>query len=330
MAVKCKINMTHKILPEAGSVKGPEGKTTGTCPDCETPGVMLSVVGGYIRAHTVAVTEIPANNPQAPTLVSRARSHPHGSDKVSTGLSEPLVDLTDTGVRTGDPRAAEDRRRIELEGAAGKGTVQLPRKVEGPVSPKTGKARMTTKMVHVEASETNVRAALEYWRTKVIRAPKEGASPAAMDGFRARGVRQTAMVSELARRLEAMMAAQELRYNTATRTMDVVHVADRGQHAMIDNAQAHRGPTLVPGRTEIARLRDPNLPYTQGTDLRRDGTVRKTTSLDLPRGRDRFDPMITRVPVPKPRLTASQRRAGRRKAQTARLYTIAQAARAAG
>lgn len=315
MALKCTITMTDKVVPVEGSVKGPEGKTTGTCPRCDTPGVMLSIVGGYVRAHVIAAVEIAANNPQAPTLVSKARSHPHGSrsGKVSTGLSEPLVDLTDTGVRTGDPRAAETRRRVELEGAAGTGTVQLPRKVEGPASAKTGKKRMVTKMVDVEATEDNVRAALEYWRTKVIRAPKEGASPAAMDGFRARGARQSAMVTELARRLEAMMAAQELRYNQATRTMDVVHVPDRGQHATVDTAQAHRGPTLVRGRDTPPRLRDPGLSWSEGTDLRQDGTVRKTSTLDQPLGRERFDRTITFVPEPAPVLSRSQKRAARRK-----------------
>jgi hypothetical protein len=121
-------------------------------------------------------------------------------------------------------------------------------------------------------------------------------------------------VSELARRLEAIMAAQELRYNESTRAFDVVHVADRGQHAMADAAQAHRGPTLVKGRDTVPRLRETGLSWDEGTDLRQDGTVRKSTTLDAPLGRERFDRKITFVPEPAPVLSRSQKRARRRKA----------------
>lgn len=313
MALKCKINMTDKIVPASGSVKGPEGKTTGTCPDCETPGVMLSIVGSYVRAHTIADSEIPANNPQAPTLVPPARSHPHGSDKVSTGLSEPQVELTDTGVRTGDPRAAERRRTVELQGASGGGVVKLPRKVDSGAKLKSGAPRMVTKMVEFPATEATVREALEYWRAKVIRAPKEGASPSAMDSFRARGTQQSAMVSELVRLLEAIMAAQVVHYDTATRQLTAVHVPAFAS-AMVDTAQAHRGPTLVRGRDTAPRLREPGLSWEESTDLRQDGTVRKTTTLDQPLGRERFDPKITNVAEPARVLSRSQKRAARRKA----------------
>lgn len=294
MAVKCKINMTHKILPVDGSVKGPDGKTTGTCPDCETPGVMLSIVGGYIRAHEVAASEIPANNPQAPTLVPPARSHPHGSDKVSTGLSEPQVELTDTGVREGDPRAAERRRVVDLHAAQGTGTVQVPRKVEGKGRTKSGAPRMTTKLVDVDATPETVREALDYWKGRTPRTPQAH-------------TKQAETLADLNRWLRAMDAG-------AVRL-----------DAMVDTAQAHRGPTLVKGRDTVPRLRDPGLSWEEGTDLRQDGTVRKSTTLDEPLGRERFDPKITRVPVPAPRLTASQRRAGRRKTQRNRLYAASQA-----
>lgn len=329
MALKCKINMTDKILPAPGSVKGPEGKTTGTCPDCDTPGVMLSIVGGFVRAHTVADSEIPANNPQAPTLIAPARSHPHGSDKVSTGLSEPQVELTDTGVREGDPRAAEKRRTIELHGAAGTGTVKLPRKVDSGAKLKSGAPRMVTKMVEFPATEATVREALEYWRTKVIRAPKEDASPSAMDSFRARGTQQSAMVSELVRLLEAIMAAQVVRYDTATRQLTAVHTPAFAS-AMVDTAQAHRGPTLVRGRDTPPRLREHGLSWEESTDLRQDGSVRKTSTLDQPLGRERFDRTITFVPEPAPVLSRSQKRAARRKTcrATHQARTAVQAARA--
>jgi len=297
MAVKCKINMTHKILPVDESVKGPDGKTTGTCPDCATPGVMLSIVGGYVRAHEIAAGEIPANNPQAPTLASKARSHPHGSDKVSTGLSEPQVDLTDTGVREGDPRAAERRRVVDLHAAQGTGTVQVPRKVEGKGRTKSGAPRMTTKLIDVDATPETVREALAYWKGRTPRTPQAH-------------TKQAEMLADLNRWLRAM--------NAGAVRLD----------AMVDTAQAHRGPTLVKGRDTVPRLREPGMPWEEGTDLRQDGTVRKSTTLDQPLGRERFDPKITRVPVPTPRPTASQRRAGRRKAQRQRLYATAQAGRA--
>lgn len=282
MALKCKINMTDKIVPVDGSVKGPEGKTTGTCPDCGTPGVMLSVVGGFVRAHTVADSEIPANNPQAPTLVPPARSHPHGSDKVSTGLSEPQVELTDTGVREGDPRAAERRRVVDLHAAQGTGTVQVPRKVEGKGRTKSGAPRMTTKMIDVDATQDTVREALEYWKGRTPRTPQAH-------------TRQAETLADLNRWLRAM--------GEDAPRLD----------AMVDTAQAHRGPTLVRGRDTPPRLRETGLSWEESTDLRQDGSVRKTSTLDQPLGRERFDRTITFVPEPAPVLSRSQKRAARRK-----------------
>lgn len=223
--------------------------------------------------------------------VNAARTARVDSARQGKGLTEPTTDVTDTGVRTGDPRAAERRRVIELEGAALSGTVKVP--VKG--------AKGRVKLEDAPATEENVRTALEYWRT---RKPRTEASRTA----------QNANVSELARRLEAIMAAQELRYNETTRAFDVVHVADRGQHATPDSAQAHRGPTLVRGRDTPPRLREAGLSWSEGTDLRADGTVRKTSTLDQPLGRERFDRTITSVPEPAPVLSRSQKRARRRKA----------------
>lgn len=93
--------------------------------------------------------------------------------------------------------------------------------------------------------------------------------------------------------------------------------------ARTDAAQAHRGPTLVKGRDTVPRLREDGLSWDEGTDLRQDGTVRKTSTLDAPLGRERFDRKITFVPEPAPVLSRSQKRARRRKAcrtaHTARL-----------
>lgn len=270
--MKCVVKMGDKVSPVEGSSDG----ETGTCPTCKTPGVVLSVVGGYIRAHTVADREIPENNPKPATLTEKPV-------KYGKGLTEPMVDLTDTGLRTGDPRIAEQRRVVDIEGANGLGTVKVPRKVQGTGVTKSGKPRMVTKLIDVPATEENTREALDYWRKK---------KPQSDTGRKA----QNDNVSALVRRLEAMRKGAE------------VLAAD-----MADSASVHRGPTLVPGRDTAPRLRDPEKPWTEPTDLRRDGRVRLSTTLDQPRGRDRFDRKITDVPEPAPKRTPSQRRAYRRK-----------------
>lgn len=298
----CKIKMTDKLLPVEGSVL-PDG--TGTCPKCDTPGVMLSIVGGFIRKHVVAATAVPENNPQPATLVEPPVKH-------GKGLSEPQTDLTDTGLRTGDPRAAEQRRVAEIEGAAGIGTVQVPRKVKGTGTTKSGDPRMTTKMVDVPSSEETVREALEYWRKKRITKKTSDASR----------VKQQEMISLLARRLESIMAVQEVRYNSATRKLDVVAtvpVAEQSElSATPDSAAAHRGPTLVPGRDVTPRQRPVDLPWSESTDKLRNGETRKRTTLDEPRGRDRFDRKITDVPAPERKRTAAERRRFRRQQQQQR------------
>lgn len=290
---KCKVKMGDKVLPLDGSVKADRVGDTGTCPECLTPGIPLSVVGGYIRAHVISATETPENNPQAPTAAPRGK-------KVGKGLTEPVTELVDTGLRAGDPKAAEQRRVAELNGATGSGTVQVPVKGE------KGRA----KLQEVPATEDNVRAALTYVKG---RKPRSDAGRA----------KQNETLSMLTRTLEAIMEAQAVRYNPVTRALDVVDVPVSKQPALgaavPDTAAAHRGPTLVPGRDTTPRLRDPELPWDEPTDLRRDGSVKKSTTLDTPRGRDRFDPKITRVPEPAPKLTASQRRRFRRQQQVAAL-----------
>lgn len=303
MTVKCKIKMTDKLSPVEGSVKGAEGKRTGTCPECLTPGVMLSIVGEFIRAHVVTSVESPENNPQAPTLVTKA------SKKEGTGLSEPMVMLTDTGVRIGDPREAEQRRTAEIEGATGTGTVKVPRKVQGTGTTKSGAPRMTTKMVDVPATEEHVREALDYWRKRNPRKAKDGS---VSDAARKR---QNDNVSALIRRLEALTEAQVTRYDETRHAFDVVTVPVADQPALsaaTDTAQAHRGPTLVRGRDTAPRLRDPELSWDEPTDLRSNGEVRKTSTLDLPLGRERFDRKITDVPEPKRKRTPAERRRYRR------------------
>lgn len=305
--MKCKINMGSKVLPVPGSVKGPEGKQLGTCPECYTPGVMLSIVGGYVRAHVVASTEIPENNPQPATVVPERRAHKHASktNKVTTGLAEPLVDLVDTGVRIGDPRGAEKRRTAQIEGAAGIGIVQVPRKVESGTKLKSGAPRMTTKMVDVPATEEHVREALDYWRNRKI-------TERTSDAVRLKAVE---MVTLLARRLESIMSAQVVAYNAESRSLDIVAVdpvADQpALSASVDAASTQRGPTLVRGTAETFQ-RPVNMPWNEHAKPRSRGTM------EAPLGRERFDRMITDVPAPKRKRTAAERRRYRAQVQAQR------------
>jgi len=310
MAVKCKINMSDRLLPMAGSVAGEEGRETGTCPECETPGVMLSIVGGFVRAHVIASVPVPENSEPRPVVVAdERRTHPHASSKVGTGLSEPQVEVTDTGVRVGAPRAAERVRQVQIEGAAGTGTVQVPRKVDSGKVTKSGKPRMVTKLVDVPASEAHVREALEYWRKRNPRKAKDGS---VSDVSRKR---QNDMVSLLARRLEAIVGAQVPRVDEttgqvareSTGAVAFVSVPVAEQLALssqVDAAQGHRGPTLVRGRAMEATRTEPR-------ERKDDKPVRP--SCDGPLGRERFDRKITDVPEPAPVLSQSQKRAARRR-----------------
>lgn len=293
MTAKCKIKMGDKLLPVPGSAcaKG----ETGTCPECLTPGVLLSVVGGFIRAHVIADRAVPENNPQPPTLIVE-------SVKYGKGLVEPITALTDSGLRVGDPRQAEHRRVAQIEGAAGTGTVQVPRRVQGKGVTKSGAPRMTTKLVDVPGTEEHTREALDYWRKRRLTS----------DAMRKR---QNEMVSILSRRLEAILGAQEFRYNAASRVMDIVAPPVAKQPAMsakLDTAAAHRGPTLVRGRDTTPRTRDPETPWSEATDRRSNGEVRLMTTLDQPLGRERFDRKITDVPEPPKRRTETERRRYRR------------------
>lgn len=281
MGVKCKINMSAKVLPQDGSVVGREGEETGTCPECMTPGVMLSVVGGFVRAHEVASVAVPQNNPSPP------RFEPKGK-KVGKGLSEPQTSLTDTGVRTGDPRSAERRRLAEVETVTGTGMVKVPRKVDSGKTLKSGAPRMVTKLVEVPATEEHVREALAYWQGKRVKVGKDGsvASPSARQY-------KLDMIEEMFRRLKAFADAPAM----------VVEGQAR------DTAAAHRGPTLVRGRAmEADTLTERAL--TAAREGRGDKPVQP--SCDGPLGRERADKRIITVPEPPRKRTPSERRRYRR------------------
>lgn len=284
--MKCSVQMKSKVVPVPGSVSGQEGKETGTCPVCETPGVVLSIVGGYIRAHTVADRAIPENNPQAAAPADTARRDVSGRIlKTGTGLKEPQTGVADTGVRVGDPRTAETRRRVEVESVTGTGTVQVPRKVESKGKPlKSGAPRMVTRLVDVPATEEHVREALEYWQAKRVRYNPDGSVVSV-------GARQKklAMLEELFRRLRAMGAQAPV-------------MLVEGQ--VKDTAAAHRGPTLIRGRAmEATEVTGPR-------ERKGDKPVRST--FEGPLGRERADRQIITVPEPAPKFTVSAKRRLRR------------------
>lgn len=338
MSVACKITMKNKVRPVKGSATGTERNRTGTCPKCQTPGVMLSIVGEYIRAHEIASVPIPKNNPQPVMTVAEKREHPHAGKKVSSGLSEPVTLLTDTGVRIGNPREAERVRAAEINGAAGTGSVKVPRKVDSGKKLKSGLPRMVSKLVEVEATEAHVREALDYWRGRKI-------TERTSDAVRKR---QVEMVSLLSRQLEAIVSAQVVRCSedgTSYEILTLPVAAQEPLRARTDTAQAHRGPTLVRGRDttprtreaapaadagEAAVLRDPHATTLEPTDLRQvtvgpkgARTVvgeepRRHSTLDQPLGRERFDKRITDVPEPPKRRTPAERNRYRKAQRLAR------------
>lgn len=264
-AVKCTVKMGDKIEPVPGSVKPNGYAFKGTCPKCNTPGVQLSIVGNYVRAHVIAAEEVAENNPQPATLVE-------SPVKYGSGLREPVTDLTDTGLRVGDPNAAEQRRTVEIQAALGTATVRIPVKGE------KGRAKLT----EVPATEENIRKALAYWKGRKPRADKSRQE-------------QRDMVAKLYRMLDAVRDG-----------------ADRFKARTEDRASVLRGPALVPGRPTAPRVRDPKLPWSEPTDIRQNGEVRKATTIDQPRGRDRFDRKILEVPEPPKRRTPAERRRWRR------------------
>lgn len=269
---KCKITMRNKVKPTPGSINGPERDRTGTCPECDTPGVALSIVGEYIRTHEIADTPIPANNPQPATLTAEP------AKKTGKALTEHRADMTDSGLRIGAPRDTDKQRGYTIDGTYQRGTIKIP--VKGP----NGR----TKLQDAPATETNVRAALAYWKTRRPRTPEAHK-------------RQTDMIAEMYRRLDGMR--QE---------------PDTYRAGKTDKAGANRGPALIPGRHETPRTRSPKLPWTQPTDLHPNGDVRKVTSLEHPRGHDRFDPAILAVPEPEPKPSKAWKRRQRRNRAQAR------------
>lgn len=219
------------VLPVEGSVdrKG----ETGTCPECLTPGVLLSVVGGFVRKHKVSSVAIPENNPQPATLVEAP------TRKSGKSLSEAQVDVVDTGSQDGDPRDGMQRRVAEVDGAYQRGTVKVPRKGD--------KGR--TKLTDVPANEANVREALAYWRS---RKPRTDASRA----------KQNDMVSLLSRRLEAML--------TGPVAMTAAESPEGFTQHMLSGPALVQGPNMAPVQK---RWRNPVTGVSEVAAARLDGSL---------------------------------------------------------
>lgn len=381
MKVKCTVQMKDKVLPAVGSAKGEPGKATGVCPECETPGVMLSVVGGFVRAHVIAETVVVENNPHASAVVvvadkdvrdvpvkcmidgepltvkdhhvlpvagsvreavagefqggmiknpDRTGSCPecgahvalsgkgfvtshnalNGPSVASASLVEPSVVPADMGARVGDPSAGLQRRTVELDGAFEHGTVRVP------VPGKNGR----TKLEDAPATEANVRVALDYVRG---RRPRSDAGRA----------EQSARVSELVRRLEAMRSASVVVHADvdAPVTVDVATVlapaetsmsasvspdgltapAGRG---MIAGAPVVKGRPMVPFAGEVT-VRQQGEAYVRPQDAmdNRSAWEQRAGTMAGPLGRDRLDRVAAMVVVPGPELSRSQKRRMRRK-----------------
>lgn len=184
-------------------------------------------------------------------------------------LSEAQTDVVAPGSQDGDPRSGEGRRSLEIDGAFERGTVKVP--VKGD------KGR--TKLTEVPATEANVRAALEYWRT---RKPRSDASREA----------QNKNVSDLQRRLRAMAKGK-----SALRASESPE--GRTQHVL-------SGPALVQGPNMVAERptwRNPATGETEFASARLSGAL--TERLDRTVADER----------PVARRTPSQRKNWRRKQQ---------------
>lgn len=183
--------------------------------------------------------------------INAARSVKAAEPKRGTFFSEPVVGVADMGSHIGDPRAAQQRRTAELQGACEWGTVKVP--VKGD------KGR--TKLTEVPATEENVRKTLDYWRTRGFRAPKADASPDAFDRYANRQTQQSEMVSSLVRRLDAMRKAEVIQHAevNAPVTTQVATVHAPTQTTM-GAAQSPEGlVSPVTGRTSTGMLTGPAL-----------------------------------------------------------------------
>lgn len=269
-----------QILPVDGSVQEHvtgelKGKAikhadrTGDCPECDAH-VPLSTKG-FVTAHVVK----------------------GGTAEPSSVLTEPQVAPTDTGSRVGDPRSAGQRRTVEIDGAFERGTVEIP------VKGKSGRI----KLEEAPATEENVRAALDYWRTRKIVRPAANASADKMDRWKGRCARQSEHVSTLTRRLEAM------------RKGTVALTAKEAPEALISPSAppsllggrfkavgTSPGPALVKGRSEptmagevtVRQVGEPYVRPEDPEDKRQQGDP--DTSVG-PTGRDRMDKESSTVPI---------------------------------
>lgn len=287
---KCKVNAyrsaklipageKRQVLPIAGSVDG-KGET-GTCPECLTPGVLLSIVGGFVRAHTVSTAALPENNPQPATLVEAPGKKP------GKFFSEQMLPVADTGSAIGDPRSAIQRRTAEIDGAYEHGTVKVPQKGD--------KGR--TKLTDVPATAENVRKALDYWKS---RKPRTDTSRKA----------QSEHVSTLTRQLGAMgmhkapvYSPESKAYTTERRALGKVAMT-AAESPEGRTAHVLPGPALVqgPNMAPVQKMwRNPVTGETEVAAARLDGAL--TERLDRTVADER----------PQPHRTASQRRNWRRK-----------------
>lgn len=269
------------VLPVPGSVrdviagrfKGEPVKhapKTGTCPFC-TAHVRLSGKG-FVTAHNRGKESVPAPK---------------------TRLVERQTAPTDMGARVGDPDAGSKRRAVDVDGAYGRGTVEVPGKDDA------GKRVME----EVPATAENIRTALDYWKG---RKPRKQASKDT----------QSRMVSELSRRLRATEGAPAPRHDAETG--QYVPTVSRGSKAMgakmAPEASVKALTNMLPGPPLVkGRSLPPELPMFRN---RKTGEMERRACGTLlgSLGRDRMDPGAIEAPIPGHQsLTRNQRRNKKRR-----------------
>jgi len=229
----------HKVPHVDGTLVKGATDDTGRCPEC---GTQARVTGkGFMGAHSV----LNQGTPASPALV------------------ESNVDPADMGARVGDPEAAGQRRLIEIDGAFGRGTVEVK-----ALDSETGKS----KMVAVPATEENLRKALAYWVAK--RPRKQEAKDT-----------QSKMILDLNRQIKAAIKGPDaLRASWSPEGKAVSRIAGRTDKP---TSQALPGIALVAGKDMTGAV----------PKDRPEGTKPVGNTMSGPIGRERSDRTITDVPM---------------------------------
>lgn len=226
----------HNIAPVEGSVRENDNGTgwMGTCPLC----------GTFAKLHTRRKVML--------VHVMRRETLP-----ASPALSEPGIEPTDSGARTGDPLAGSKRRADAIDGAFERGMVSLTVMEAGK-----------RKRVDVPATLENLQAALQQ---ELRRNLKSAASIKERD----------ALVASLRRRIDGALAGKKvLNAPSAEAVAGISAVIGRSDTAKRTAGQRGEGRTDGP-----AMVQGPNMAPVQPTS----GYIGKAGTMSMPLGRSRVD-----------------------------------------